>query len=333
MHWPIHPYFVRTCPFGGVVTIDRLKRCYFDPLRQQVRRRRSGESADIGSRHGEAAETQVHDLGNSHAEVVPRGTVIARPGCSIALATGVARACQHEGTLIGSQREKALVGTAGVLHAVDVVDLRVGRSPLRKSRLVNTVLYVVRHGLARNTKDRRLVHIVPETGDAHGGEVLVERAPPCACRGLREVGKDRRPWPYLSNEGRTIRILHELVTSGAAVIGSVASVRQASDVKVGDDHEMEVVLRKLLHHLTEARVVLVVDHKGAVLFLEVDVQVERVTRNFVGTETLRDLHQLRRRIVTVARLLEAERPERRKRCRASQPGVGAYDLLWLRTIE
>ena len=66
---------------------------------------------------------------------------------------------------------------ARILHPVDVVDLGVGRVARRKIVAVDPVDVVERHGLGRRLEHRRLVHVVPEAGEAVVDEILVERRP------------------------------------------------------------------------------------------------------------------------------------------------------------
>ena len=112
--------------------------------------------------------------------MVPRGEVVAGPRGGVALSAGVAGAGQHERARVGLERQQAVPGGAGVLHAVDVVDLGVHRGAGDEARFVDAVDHVVGHGLRGIAEDGGLVHVVPEAGDAVGDELLVERAPPVA---------------------------------------------------------------------------------------------------------------------------------------------------------
>src|SRR5271156_6917277 len=110
--------------------------------------------------------------------MIPGGTVVAGPGGAVALASCEAGARHHEGPLIRAKREQPLIGTARVLHAINVVDLQMRSGALAEAGLVDAMLNIVGHGLGRRLKDRRLIHIVPKSGHTLIDEGLVERAPP-----------------------------------------------------------------------------------------------------------------------------------------------------------
>src|ERR1035441_8285947 len=83
--------------------------------------------------------------------------------------------------------------------------------PRSKSRLIDAVLYIVRHGLRRNQEHGRFIHIVPEPGYPLRDEIGIQRSPPFAGSLLGEIGKDCLAWPDHAHEGRTIRILDEMI--------------------------------------------------------------------------------------------------------------------------
>ena len=66
---------------------------------------------------------------------------------------------------------------ARVLHAVDVVDLEVSGGAWSEAGFVDAVLDVVGHGLGGDVEDGRLVHVVPESGDAVVDEIACRACP------------------------------------------------------------------------------------------------------------------------------------------------------------
>src|SRR2546425_7632761 len=117
---------------------------------------------------------------------------------------------------------------------------------------------VERHGLVRTLEDSGLVHVVPEAGDAHADEFLVETAPPVASAGEREIRKNTRAGPDLADVDRAIRIFDECVVLYTRIIGRVTLVRIPGDVQVGDRNRVESFGAEVFDHLLESRKVLAV---------------------------------------------------------------------------
>src|SRR5579871_2315218 len=130
--------------------------------------------------------------------MIPRGAIVSCPRCRVALPPRIGCACQHKGPLIRLELQQALIGSPRVLHAEDVVYLKMSCSARHESRLVDAMLHGVGHRLGGNFEDRWLVHVVPKARDAFLIEVLVQRAPPRAALLTCEVGKDGWARPYLS---------------------------------------------------------------------------------------------------------------------------------------
>src|SRR5579859_3416554 len=105
---------------------------------------------------------------------------------------------------------------------------------LLKSRLVDSMLRLVRHGLGADLEEGRLIHVVPEAGNASGGEILIKRAPPVAAALLSEVGEDGRARPDDAGVDRAVGIVDEVVPSDAFVVRFVALAGQVGDVQVSD---------------------------------------------------------------------------------------------------
>ena len=95
------------------------------------------------------------------------------------------------------------------------------------------------HGLGGDAEQRRLVHVVPESGDAGVDEGLVQRPPPLARRLAREIWEDGVAWPHLADQNVAVRLLDEVVAGHAAVIGLVVLARRAGDVQIGDGDQLD----------------------------------------------------------------------------------------------
>src|ERR1035438_6363772 len=73
--------------------------------------------------------------------------------------------------------------------------------------------------------------------------------------------------------------------------------------------------------------------EGAVLFLEIDVQIEDVGWYLVRAQARCDFAQSTFCLVAKARLLKSKRPPRRQRRQPGQPCVGHHYSLGVRTVE
>src|ERR1035437_7259376 len=96
---------------------------------------------------------------------------------------------------------------------------------------------------------------------------------------------------------------------------------------------MEVLFAQIGNESGEVRESLRIDGERPILELVVDVEVEHVGRDLVAAETVGDLPSLGFRIVAVARLLEAKRPQRRKWRHSSEISVAFHDLFRRGAIE
>ena len=111
-------------------------------------------------------------MGNAHTQVIPGGTVISGPSCTVALPARKGRASHHKRSLVWPKCQFTIKSGPRVLHAVNVVNLKVRRSTLAEARLIDPMLNVVRHGFAGTVKNRRLIHVVPESCHAVMNERL-----------------------------------------------------------------------------------------------------------------------------------------------------------------
>ncbi len=195
----------------------------------------------------------------------------------------------------------------------------VGCRALPKAGFVDSVLHVVRHCLVRNVEDRRLVHIIPKSCNPVRDELLVQRSPPLP--GLRpgKVRKHGGTRPDLPGVNAAIRVLHKLIACATGIVRRIPNVGLLGDVQVGDDDKFEILAAEILHHPGEVRIRLVVDRERPVLMLKINVQPEHVAWNAVAAQTIRDFAKLRFREIGIARLLKAERPQRRQRRRSGKP--------------
>src|SRR5689334_21500062 len=98
--------------------------------------------------------------------MVPGGGVVSGPGESVALSACESRARQDERTLVRAQFEQPLIGGTRILQSHHIVNFRMCRGTSGETGLFDTLEVIERHGFTRSVKHRRLVHVIPEAGDA-----------------------------------------------------------------------------------------------------------------------------------------------------------------------
>ena len=265
--------------------------------------------------------------------MIPAAAVVARPRGGIALASGVARPRQHERPLIGLQRQQPFKGSARIFHAVDIVDFGVSSGARTEPRLVNAMHHINRHGLRWAVEDRRLVHVIPEPRNAHRVKIPVQIAPPHPRASLGEVRKHRRPRPDAARIDRAVRILHKFVARDSRVIGRVSVAGIVGNMQIGNRNGVEVLGGEFSNHAGEIWKVRLVDGEWPIVLLIVDVEVDGIDRDMIGAQAARHLQHSRLRVIAVAGLLVAQRPQRWQRRRPGQPGIGLHDLFRRRSIE
>src|ERR1700738_3596287 len=96
---------------------------------------------------------------------------------------------------------------------------------------------------------------------------------------------------------------------------------------------MKVVALHVRDHLLEVRKSFLVYRERSIILLIVDVQIDYVGRNFIRSQTRRNFADSCLGLVTVARLLKTQRPQRRKRRQSGEPGVSAHHLFWIRSVK
>src|SRR5258708_19706433 len=96
-----------------------------------------------------------------------------------------------------------------------------------EARLVDAVLYIVRHRQVVGLKNAWLVHVIPKTGEAFRQELLVERTPPIPGFFLRELRKNRGAWPNRSDISRPFTILHKMVSGETLLLRPLPLARNA----------------------------------------------------------------------------------------------------------
>src|SRR5262249_37735515 len=133
------------------------------------------------------------------------------------------------------------IGGAGILHVKDVVN----GAMVERRAVVKTMDDIEGHGLFGVAEDGGLVHVVPKAGNVHGDKILVERTPPIADTGEREIGKDTVAGPDRADIKGTVRILNESIVLDVGIVRGVAVVGIALDVKVRDSDEVKVLVAEI----------------------------------------------------------------------------------------
>ena len=232
--------------------------------------------------------------------MVPCGAIVTRPGCRIALGSGVSGAGQHHGPKVRLELQQSFVSPTGVLHAEYIVNLAMIR--LAAFHVVNSIQ---RHGFVSALEKCGLIHVIPIAADPYVREVLVQSAPPAAHFGAREVRKNSIPGPDFAHKLGPVGVLHEVVTLLSFIVRLVA--RQMRDVQVGNRDDLEAFLLQILDHAAKVGKTFRVYGKRTILELIVDVQVDHVRRNLPFTELRCQFPHRRLRIVAVPALLVSQR--------------------------
>src|SRR6266446_2357625 len=108
-----------------MITIDRLEGAKFEPLRQQLRPRTADKATHIRSAHAKTTQPEVKEHRCCEPKMIPGAAIIPRPCDGVSLSPSIAGACQNKGPLIGRERQQSVVGRSGVLHPIDIVNLKV----------------------------------------------------------------------------------------------------------------------------------------------------------------------------------------------------------------
>ena len=262
--------------------------------------------------------------------MVPARVVVAAPHRGVALHARVARARDDERAAFGRELGQALEARARHLHAIDVVIARV-----RARIAVAIVFHVESEGLLRALRDRRLletvgrkdrgfVHVVPETGDAFVERLLVQRAPPRARLRIGEIGKRADAGPDFLVQFLAGRVAHIDARVAPAAVDRIVGIELHSGID--DRHRMEAVAAQIGEHLLRLGEGLRVPGEDAVAVHVVDVEMDHVGRDLLFAERVRDFGDFVLRHIRIARLLIAERPQRRQRGAAGQRGVVAQHV-------
>ena len=265
--------------------------------------------------------------------MLPGADVVPRPERGITLAARVGGACEHERPLVRQQPSKPFVGGLRIEQPVHVMNLAmVGRLA------VAVMPDVERHRAGHRLEHRRLVHVVPDPGDADVGEDPVQPAPPLARCRLAEVGKYAGAGIPLGLRGpdrrhvdAAVRVLHEVIAGEAGVVWLVAHF--LFRVGVDNRHGAETVAPQIGDESRGVREALAIPRERLVAVLVMDIEPDHVGRNPPLAEVAGDEPDPRLRVVAVAALVITERPPGRQRHAPSHVGVALDDAFRIRPVN
>src|SRR4029077_1545717 len=180
---------------------------------------------------------------------------------------------------------------------------------------------------------RRLIHVIPEAGNAHLRKVPIESAPPVAGLRARKVREDAGAWPHGAGIDCAVGILYKVVAGNASVVGQVAVTGEVCDMQIRNDDRVEVLRFKLRDHSGKVRKTFAIYCEGTVLLLVVDIQINNVGGDMIRSQTVCNFDHSRLRGVTVTRLLISKTPDRREWHGSSQPCVSFYYMLRSRSVK
>ena len=69
-----------------------------------------------------------------------------------------------------------------------------------------------------------------------------------------------------------------------------SEVRKIGDVQICNRYNMKVFSVELCHHSCEVGKPVAIDSKGAILLLEIDVEINCIGRNVIGPQAICDLN-------------------------------------------
>src|SRR5258708_5535609 len=254
--------------------------------------------------------------------MIPDGDVVTGPSRRVTLSAGVGRTSEHKWPLVRAKLLQSFAGSADIFHTKYIVN----RKMRQRSSVVKAMLDIQRHGLTSGQKHGRFVHVIPETGDAHVREILVQPAPPIARAGQREVAKDAVAGPHRADKSRTVGAFHEYIVFHAQVVWRVAVARIFFDVQVGNQHGVESLGAEVGNHFFKIWKLTAVDGEWLVFVLIVNVQINGVDGNFFVAKSLGNFVYPRFRLVGVARLLETQSPQWRQFGSAGQSRKILHDF-------
>src|SRR5258706_6806584 len=181
--------------------------------------------------------------------MLPAADVVAGPDGGVALDTGVAGTGQHEGTLRGTLPPRPVEAGARPLHAVGVV-----KAPVRQGgtlRALGPVPGVQRQRRAggriavrrQAIRQRRLVHVVPDAGDASLQQHALTLAPPGSDLRAAKVWEGAVARPDDAGEERAIGAPHEVVARQPLAERRVGGIHLHPRIEDRDD--FEALLREI----------------------------------------------------------------------------------------
>src|ERR1035437_2931768 len=98
-------------------------------------------------------------------------------------------------------------------------------------------------------------------------------------------------------------------------------------MQISDRDNVEVLGPKLSNHPRKIREGCCVDREGPILFLVINVEIDRIGWDRIRSEAIGDFKDTGLRPIAITRLLESKRPERRQRRSSGKPCI-SFDNLF-----
>lgn len=170
--------------------------------------------------------------------------------------------------------------------------------------------------LPEGGEHRRLVQVVPETGEPLPDPLAVQTSPPLAHTPVGEVGENSLTGPHHRLDEPPRRVPHEGVLGGPAVVHGVAP--RGLDRRADGRHQPDAVATQFLGEQRQFREPVLVDGEHLVLVVVVGVQMDGVERQTVLVPARDEPAHLLLTAEVRARVMVTERPRRRQRRRPGQ---------------
>ncbi|MNI03857.1 hypothetical protein D3C73_567680 [compost metagenome] len=230
--------------------------------------------------------------------MLPVTPIISCPYCGIALNPGIPCSSQHKCPFSLKQLLHSFIGCLTHKQAVYVVHFSMC---FRIAGI--TVNYAGIHRFCRRIKNARLIHIVPYSTDSVVYIKLMKRSPPFTSTFIRKIREYAWTWPDVTNILFSIRCLAKTSRFKPLLVYLVP--RLNFDSWVNNRHYTKTQLLQFTHHACWIRKAILIKSKYLILIHVMNIQINDVARNALGSEILRELDNFLLIHITESRLLIA----------------------------
>ena len=169
-----------------------------------------------------------------------------------------------------------------------------------------------------------LVHIIPDTPDAHIQKFLMVICPPVPHFFPTEIREYRFARPYFIHINISFGVFCKIVFFNTFLIHEIAVLFLCS--RIDNRHRLEAKLFHFVAKHTFFIIIFFIPRKHLEIVHVVNIQMNDITWNLQFTVLLCDFHDILRGCVTPAGLLIAQRPKLWQRCSSGKVCIIFDDL-------